>query len=59
MKLNYFERLAIANPLRAALQRWYEPPLLQHLGGTVEGLQILDIGCGPGVGTDGYSNTVV
>jgi len=30
-------------------ERFYKDPLLQKLGGTVEGLRILDAGCGRGV----------
>src|SRR5688572_6177144 len=39
------------NPLRALLQRGYEAPLLEQLGGRTEGMRVLEIGCGRGVGT--------
>jgi ubiquinone/menaquinone biosynthesis C-methylase UbiE len=51
VKLNRIEKALMNNPLRAALQRWYEAPLLERLGGRVEGLHVLEIGCGRGVGT--------
>ncbi len=51
MKLNGIEKALMNNPLRAALQRWYEAPLLERLGGRLDGLQVLEIGCGRGVGT--------
>ncbi len=40
------------NPLRAFIQRHYEAPLLARLGGSVEGLKALEIGCGRGVGAE-------
>lgn len=40
------------NPVRAALLRWYEAPLLERLGGRVEGGRVLELGCGRGVGTE-------
>jgi ubiquinone/menaquinone biosynthesis C-methylase UbiE len=51
MKLNRTEKALMNNPVRAALQRWYEAPLLERLGGRVEGLGVLEVGCGRGVGT--------
>ncbi len=51
MKLNGIEKALMNNPLRAALQQWYEAPLLECLGGRLDGLQVLEIGCGRGVGT--------
>jgi ubiquinone/menaquinone biosynthesis C-methylase UbiE len=52
MKLNRIETHLMNNPLRAAVQRWYEGALLQRLGGRTEGLRGLEIGCGRGVGTE-------
>lgn len=52
MKLNRVEKLLMNNPVRAALQRWYEGPLLERLGGRTAGLQVLEVGCGRGVGTE-------
>ena len=40
------------NPVRSWVQRYYELPLLVGLGGTVNGLWVLEIGCGRGVGTE-------
>lgn len=51
MKLNTVEKALMNNPVRAALQRHYEAPLLQRLGGTVDGGRVLEVGCGRGVGT--------
>lgn len=50
MKLNYAERLLVNNSARALVQRFYEGPLLRKLGGSIEGLRVLDVGCGRGVG---------
>jgi ubiquinone/menaquinone biosynthesis C-methylase UbiE len=52
MKLNRIEKALMNNPVRAAVQRWYEAPLLRRLGGRVDGLRVLEIGCGRGVGTE-------
>jgi ubiquinone/menaquinone biosynthesis C-methylase UbiE len=51
MKLNLAERLLVNNPARAMVQRFYEGPLLRRIGGPVEGLRVLDVGSGRGVGT--------
>lgn len=50
MELNFAERLLVNNSARALVQRYYEAPLLQKLGGSVQGLRVLDVGCGRGVG---------
>lgn len=52
MKLNRIEKVLMNNPVRAALQRYYETPLLLRLGGRLDGLRVLEIGCGRGVGTE-------
>jgi ubiquinone/menaquinone biosynthesis C-methylase UbiE len=52
MKLNRVEKLLMNNPIRATIQRWYEGPLLQRLGGRTDGLRVLEVGCGRGVGTE-------
>ena len=52
MKMNRIEKLAMNNPIRALIQRYYETPLLERLGGRVEGMHVLEIGCGRGVGTE-------
>ncbi|MGH9245984.1 MAG: class I SAM-dependent methyltransferase [Acidimicrobiales bacterium] len=51
MKLNTVEKALMNNPVRAALQRHYEAPLLRRLGGTVDGGRVLEVGCGRGAGT--------
>lgn len=51
MKLNRFEKALMNNPVRAWIQRRYEAPWLEHFGGRVEGLRVLEVGCGRGVGT--------
>ncbi len=52
MKMNRVEVALMNNPVRAAIQRWYEAPLLQRLGGRTAGLRVLEVGCGRGVGTE-------
>lgn len=52
MLLNRVEKALMNNPLRAAVQRRYEGPLLEQLGGRTEGLRVLEVGCGRGVGTE-------
>ena len=52
MRLNAVETALMHNPVRALVQRYYELPLLLRLGGHVEGLRVLEIGCGRGVGTE-------
>lgn len=52
MKMNALEKLAMNNPIRTFFQRHFEAPLLEELGGRLEGLKVLEIGCGRGVGTE-------
>jgi ubiquinone/menaquinone biosynthesis C-methylase UbiE len=52
MKMNRIEKLAMNNPFRAMIQRRYEAPLLEKMGGRVEGMRILEVGCGRGIGTE-------
>ena len=52
MKLNRIEKALMNNPVRAMLQRSYEAPLLERLGGRVDGKRVLEVGCGRGVGTE-------
>ena len=51
MKLNAFEKLLMNNPARALVQRHYESALMERLGGRLDGMRVLEIGCGRGVGT--------
>lgn len=52
MKLNQIEKALMNNPVRAFVQRRYEAALMERLGGRTEGLRVLEIGCGRGVGTE-------
>lgn len=52
MKLNRVEKALMNNPFRELLQWRYEAPLLERLGGRVDGLRVLEIGCGRGVGVE-------
>jgi len=52
MKLNFAEQLLVNNPVRAAVQMFYEGPLLRRLGGTVQGGTVLEVGCGRGTGIE-------
>jgi ubiquinone/menaquinone biosynthesis C-methylase UbiE len=52
MKLNAAEKALMNNPVRALVQRYYEAPLLERLGGRVAGGRVLEMGCGQGVGSE-------
>jgi ubiquinone/menaquinone biosynthesis C-methylase UbiE len=52
MRLNAVEKALMNNPVRAAVQRGYEAPLLARLGGLCQGQRVLEVGCGRGVGTE-------
>lgn len=52
MKLNRIEKALMNNPVRAAVQQMYEAPLLERLGGRVEGGRVLEVGCGWGIGVE-------
>jgi ubiquinone/menaquinone biosynthesis C-methylase UbiE len=52
MILNTAEKLLMNNPIREFLQLYYEAPLLKMLGAKAEGLTVLEVGCGRGVGTE-------
>lgn len=52
MKMNKLEKLAMNNPVRALVQRYYESPLLMHYGGRLANMRVLEVGCGRGVGTE-------
>ena len=52
MKLNAVEKALMNNPVRALVQRRHEARLMERLGGRAEGLRVLEIGCGRGVGTE-------
>lgn len=52
MQLNRVEKALMNNPVRALIQQHYEAPLLERLGGRLDGLRVLELGCGRGVGTE-------
>jgi ubiquinone/menaquinone biosynthesis C-methylase UbiE len=52
MKLNRVEKALMNNPIRALVQKHYEAALLEKLGGCLEGMRVLEIGCGRGIGTE-------
>jgi ubiquinone/menaquinone biosynthesis C-methylase UbiE len=53
MLLNNFEFLLMNNPIRAALQRRVEAPMMRRLGGDLKrNAVVLEIGCGRGVGVE-------
>jgi ubiquinone/menaquinone biosynthesis C-methylase UbiE len=52
MKLNRIEKTLMNNPVRALIQRRYEAAQLERLGGRADGLRVLEVGCGRGVGTE-------
>ncbi len=52
MKLNRIEKALMNNPIRALVQRRHEAALMQRLGGRLDGMRVLEIGCGCGVGTE-------
>jgi SAM-dependent methyltransferase len=52
MLMNRVESMLINSPPRRWLQRWYEVPTLLRFGGKLRpGTRALEIGCGPGYGT--------
>ena len=50
MIMNWAEKAVLNNPVRRALQRHYEAPLLTTLGADVGGAHVLEVGCGEGAG---------
>ena len=52
MRLNRIEKALMNNPVRVALQRLYEAPLLERLGGRTTDMRVLEVGCGRGVGIE-------
>jgi ubiquinone/menaquinone biosynthesis C-methylase UbiE len=51
MKLNRVEKALMNNPIRELIQWRYEASWLERLGGRVDGLRVLEVGCGRGIGT--------
>ena len=52
MKLGWIEKLAIANPIRPIVQKYFEGRQLLRMGGTAIRAKALEIGCGSGNGID-------
>lgn len=52
MLLNKIEKHLMNNPVRAAVQRYYEAKRLRDMGGVMHGGHALEIGCGRGVGAE-------
>ena len=52
MKLNWFGRVQMNNPARAAAQRAVTAKHMLRLGGDVAGGRAMEIGCGRGVGVE-------
>ena len=52
MKLNSLEFTLMNNPIRAALQRRIETPVLIGDGGALADKRVLEVGCGRGVGVE-------
>jgi len=50
--MNRIEKFLMNNPIREAVQKFIEAPLLERMGGRTEGMCVLEIGCGRGVGTE-------
>lgn len=48
--MNWAEKAVLNNPVRRAVQRHYEAPLLRKLGADLDGASVLEIGCGEGAG---------
>ena len=52
MRLGWTEKLAIANPLRQFVQKYFEARQLLRMGGPAKRAKALEIGCGSGSGID-------
>lgn len=50
MRMNTAEKAVLNNPIRRAVQRHYEAPLLARLGADIAGARVLEVGCGEGAG---------
>lgn len=48
--MNRAEKALLNNPVRRAVQRYYEVPLLKRLGADLVGAEVVEIGCGEGAG---------
>lgn len=52
MMINKLEKFIVNSPLRAAIQRRYEIPLLLSFAQLPQNAQILEVGCGRGIGLE-------
>jgi ubiquinone/menaquinone biosynthesis C-methylase UbiE len=52
MLLNRAEKMLLNNPIRRAVQRFYEVPLLLRMSHRLDGKNVLEIGCGQGFGME-------
>jgi ubiquinone/menaquinone biosynthesis C-methylase UbiE len=52
MLLNRAEKMLLNNPIRRAVQRYYEVPLLLRMAHRLDGKNALEIGCGQGFGME-------
>jgi ubiquinone/menaquinone biosynthesis C-methylase UbiE len=52
MKLNRLEKAMMNNPIRRAIQKYFEAPRLLQMGNKMNGGIALEIGCGQGVGIE-------
>lgn len=50
--MNRFEKVLMNNPIRSAIQRYFEVPKLLKMGGKLQGGKVLEMGCGRGIGTE-------
>ena len=52
MRMNRVETALMNNPIRRAVQRYVEVPMLRRMGGDLAGGKALEVGCGQGYGTE-------
>lgn len=52
LELNRTEKFMMNNPVRSLLQRNFEARIFEDLGGKTPQLDVLEIGCGRGIGTE-------
>jgi ubiquinone/menaquinone biosynthesis C-methylase UbiE len=52
LRLNALGRLAVNTPARAVVQRHWVAPKLSELGGELRGANVLEMGCGRGIGIE-------
>lgn len=52
MQMNRLESALMNSPSKKWLQRHYEAPIFERLGGRVSGGRVLEIGCGNGLGAE-------